>query len=87
MYLLAQYFLKKDGQEADLELDGLKDIYRNMQIVNTSLAERLRAASNVDSTVNALILLDMFAKALPFVINDSLSEIRYLFTPYLTKNL
>ena len=84
MYLLAQYFLQKEGKKGDLELHGLKQIYDNLQLVNTSIAKRLRAASKTDTSVNAIIMLDMFAKAIPYVIKESLEEIRYLFTPYLT---
>jgi hypothetical protein len=84
MYLLAQYFVNKDQNQADLELDGLKSIYENAQIVNTSIAERLRAASDTDSSVNAITLLDMYAQSLPFAISDSLENIKYLFTPFLT---
>jgi hypothetical protein len=83
MYLLAQYFLKQDGYSADLELEGLKKIYHNIHVVNTSIAERLRASSERDSVVNAIVLLDMFALILPHVIEKSLEEIRYLFTPFL----
>ncbi len=83
MYLLAQYFLHKQGGEADLELDGLVKIYRNLQIINSALAARLRAASERDAAVNAVILLDLFAKVMPYTINDSLDEIRHLFAPFL----
>lgn len=84
MYLLAQYFINKEGGIADIELIGLSDIYYNMQIVNRSLAQRLRAADDGDATVNAVVLLDLFAKALPVSITDSLSDMRYLFSGYLT---
>lgn len=83
MYLLAQYFVRKQGRPADLELEGLKKIYSNIHLVNLSMANRLRAASDMDSAVNALIILDLFTKALPYVIEDSLEEIRYLFKPFL----
>ena len=83
MYLLAQYFLKKEGKEADFELEGLKEIYNNIQLVNIAIAKRLRAATETDSSVNALIMLDTYAKALPYFIEEALEEIRYLFTPYL----
>ncbi len=83
MYLLAQYFLKKEGQNADLELKGLRKIYQDMQILNSAVAKRLRAASETDSSVNAIILLDIYTKALPLVIERSLEEIRPLFTPFL----
>jgi len=83
MYLLAQYYLYKQGGAADLELEGLNDIYKNLQIINNSLAERLRAASDQDAAVNAIILLDLFAKAFPYCIEESMEEIRYLFTAFL----
>jgi len=82
MYLLAQYFLKKDGVRSEISLDGLTDIYRNIQIVNMTIAARIRASSVTDSSVNALVLLDMYAKAVPYVIKDHLEEIRYLFTSF-----
>ena len=82
MYLLAQYFLKNEGRSADLELDGLKKIYRDMQIVNTGIAKRLRAWTEADSSLNAIVLLDLYARAMPLVIEDSLKEIRYLFSPF-----
>ena len=37
----------------------------------------------LDASVNALIILDLFSKALPDTIEDQLEEIRYLFEPYL----
>jgi len=82
MYLLAQYFLKNDGKSADFKLDGLKKIYKNMQIINTAIAKRLRAGTETDSSLNAIVLLDLFARALPLVIEDSLQEIRYLFSSF-----
>ncbi len=84
MYLLSQYYRHKNGKSVDLEFNGLKEIYRNMQILNAAIADRLRAASKSDSSVNALILLDMFALALPYAIEESLEEMRHLFLPFLT---
>jgi hypothetical protein len=83
MYLLAQYFLKQIGKDADIELEGLTRIYHNIHIVNKSTAKRLRASSERDSAVNAIVLLDMYALILPHVIKKSLEEIRYLFAPFL----
>jgi hypothetical protein len=83
MYLLAQYFRKKSGLEAELNFEGLKNIYQNMQTLNAAIAERLRAGSETDSSVNALILLDMFALVLPFAVEESLEEMEHLFSKYL----
>ncbi len=84
-YLLSQYFHQNDGQVPDWEMAELSRIYKNMQTVNITLAERIRATTATDSSLNAIIQLDMFAKALPFVIKDSLEEIRRHFTPFLEK--
>lgn len=82
MYLLAQYFLKKNNREYDLDLKGLAKIYEHMQIINNALADRIRAASETDSSVNALILLDMHAKTLSYVIEDYLDELKHMFAAY-----
>lgn len=84
MYLLAQFFLKRDGAEADLELVGLTEIYKNLHIVNTSIAERIKSIAATDSSTNAVIILDTFTNIMPFVIEDHLDEIRHLFSAYLS---
>ena len=84
MYLLAQYFLRKEGQEADFDLEGLKKIYENIQILNGAMFKRLQCTCDKDVAVNSLTILDVFAQTLPFVIEKSLEEIRYMFLPYLT---
>lgn len=86
MYLLAQYFIQKEGGQADPDLQGLVKIYHNLQIINNALAVRLRAASSQDAAVNAVVLLDSFAKILPYTIADSLDEIRNLFISFLTQD-
>jgi hypothetical protein len=86
MYLLAQYFLKKEGHHADLELKGLRKIYDNIQIVNASIARRLRGATEKDSSLNAIVMLDMFAKSISYAIEESLEQIRHLFSPFFIKN-
>ena len=82
MYFLAQYFAKKEGANATLDLDGLSRIYENLQIINVAVAERLRAATTTDSSVNAIVVLDVYAKTVELVIGGSLERIRYLFAPY-----
>ena len=82
-YLLAQYFLKLEGRAPDIRFKGLTAIYSEIQKVNMAFARRLRAACEHDSMVNAMILLDMFAKSMPWAIEESLEEIRHLFQPYL----
>jgi len=83
MYLLAQYFLRKKGKPVDWNLRGLEEIYANIQVVNYTIAERLRAATKTDSVLNALVELDIYAQTLSLVIEDSLEDIRFLFDAYL----
>lgn len=58
-------------------------IKQNIQIVNSSTIDRLRGASKADSSANAIIILDMYARITPYVIEDALEDIRYLFAPYM----
>ena len=80
-YMLAQYYCQKEGHTADFEFEGLAKIYQNVQTVNGAIARRLRAATANDSSVNAIVILDSFAQIVPFAIEESLEELRYLFAP------
>lgn len=82
MYLLAQFFLQKKGLPADPGLNGLARIYQNMHQVNLHIAKRLKSATTTDSSVNAIVLLDSFTNTLPYVIEEHLDEIAYLFKPF-----
>lgn len=78
-YMLTQYFQKLRGREPDFSLEELNRIYQNIHEVNRTMAQRLRQASTTDSSINAIILLDMYAKAMPYAIKQALDEISYLF--------
>ena len=66
-------------------LEGLKAHYHELQQVNASMAKRLAeisahdAKSNGDSSVNALVLLDVFAQSMPDSIDAQLEELRPAF--------
>lgn len=83
MYLLAQYFRQRRGAAPDFALSGLRERYERLHVINVAMAERLRSAVDKDAPVNAVVLLDLFAKALPFSVDESLAELEYLFAPYL----
>jgi hypothetical protein len=82
-YLIAQYLVHRSGGRPDLALEGLRRIYEEVEKVNVGIAGRLRAATERDSTLNAVVLLDVFAKTLPVALDDSLQELRELFAGYL----
>ncbi len=87
MYLLAQYFHKLEGKSVEEGFSGLTQVYEEMRLVNTAMADRLRASVDTDSPVNAIVLLDLFAQTIPWVINDALAEIRHLFSSHLESDL
>jgi hypothetical protein len=80
-YLLAQYFLRQQGKPADPGLDGLKAHYHGLQQVNAGMAKRLGAIEehDSDSSVNALVLLDVFAQSLPDSIDAQLEDLLPVF--------
>lgn len=82
MYLLTQYFRHRQHQTPDWDLVALKAHYRELHHVNMAMTERLRAISKQDGAVNALVLLDLLAKALPYSIDEALEELRAVFEKY-----
>lgn len=85
-YLLGQYFKFKNGDEADWNLDNLMDNYKDIQLLNFGMAARMRSVVDKDANLNALVVLDIFAKELPFSIKKSLENLEYLFKKDDTKN-
>lgn len=83
MYLLAQYFRQQAGADPDYALKGLRDRYRRLHVINVAMSNRLRSVVDKDAPVNAVVLLDLFAKAMPRSVEDSLDELAYLFRAYL----
>ncbi len=85
MYLMARYIVWKSGGKADFELDGLKRIYKDVSAVNRDFCERLRAASEKDANLNAIVNLDCFANLIPLMIKETIEEMKPHFSAYLKK--
>ncbi len=88
MYLMAQYFRQQGGDDPDMDLSGLSQIYSDVEVVNWHMAQRLAVATETDSSLNAIVILDLYAKTLPLLLEkdlliDSLEEIRGLFSSFL----
>lgn len=62
-------------------LDDLVADYEGAALVNRSMADRVRAAFQRDAVVNALVTLDAYAQAVPYVIEDRLEELVHIFPP------
>jgi hypothetical protein len=78
-YLLGQYFRFKKGKQPDWDLEGLAQAYEDIQMINVGMTDRLRSISEEDANANAVVVLDVFAKALPSSIFVDLKELEYLF--------
>ncbi len=60
-YLLGQYLRQQRGLNADWSMTELREVYRNLRLVNLGMTERLRAVTDEDSGPNGMILLDLLA--------------------------
>lgn len=85
MYLLVQYFKYKSGEKPDMDLVGLRKIYDELQVVNMTMAERLRSIEGTTAPVNSVILLDMYTKMIPDKIDNSLKDLASLFSSFLSQ--
>lgn len=82
-YLQLQLFLHREGETVDFDLTGLREIYNKIQKLNVCLARRLRSVCEKDGTVNAVVVLDAFAKSMPPTIERSLKKLHPIFEPIL----
>lgn len=82
-YLMAKYFTRKGLNNEDLTLTELTKIYNDVARLNDAVVQRLRAATNRDSAVNALVHLDVFAKFFSPPLEDSLAQLKASFEPFL----
>lgn len=81
MYLTAQYFRMRSGEEPDWELKKLAEVYRGVSEVNKGMTERLANASTKDANVNAVIHLSTSSQTLDNFLEHCVQEIEYLFPP------
>jgi len=77
MYLLGRYLA--DNAVAPATLGDLRALTEAATRVNRGMADRVRAAFSRDVVVNAVVILDMFARAVPFAIEDGLNELRAMY--------
>lgn len=85
MYMLGQHYRWQRGLSADLDMIGLRRFYAGVAHVNKGMADRIRANKREDGAVNAIVLLDMFARGMPTEVDSTLKHLAPLFEPYLTE--
>jgi hypothetical protein len=79
MYLLGRYLTEVEPLKGAAAMDGLRALHEAATTVNRSMADRVRAAFSRDVVVNAVVILDMFAQTVPYVIEDGLVELRAMY--------
>jgi hypothetical protein len=78
-HLLKQFFVNRAGGKADLDLSELGTLYEELQVVNSSFLERVRAATERDASLNALLNLLSVSMMVGFSLDDGLLELEGLF--------
>jgi len=68
-YLLAQYVRQEEQREALFKAEGLVEIYTKIGRLNNAFSKRLRGFKD-DANINALVILDLFAKMGELYLND-----------------
>jgi hypothetical protein len=79
MYVLEFYLANGELPAGSSAMEGLVSLNQAATVVNRGMADRIRAAFSKDVVVNAVVILDMFAQAVPYVIEDGLEELRAMF--------
>lgn len=74
-YLLQQYFKKVDRPN----LDGLVEIYKNVDDVNRGMLARIKSLGEGDADLNAIVLLNNFGQLLNIEVDMNLSSLEKLF--------
>jgi hypothetical protein len=75
MHMLRQYLRHAQGESPDWSLASLQALYTDIHDVNRQLADRIRAATHKDATVNGLVILDAFAHEVEYNIETNLKEL------------
>lgn len=82
-WLIGQYLREAgDGETREISLRGLSERYRQIGLVNAAFSRRIQAAAEMDASLNAIVLLDCFAKTAPLSIENGLRDMRAIFSAW-----
>lgn len=71
MYILAQHFKAIRNEQPDWKLEKLKSAYKQIQIVNRNIVEKLSDVELNDTTRNAVVTLSNFAEYILMNLEDN----------------
>jgi hypothetical protein len=79
MHLLKEYLKKEKYRlSEDISLDGLLACYREVEVVNQGILQRINSLSEVDANKNALIILNSFAQIIGIRLSNNLETLNNL---------
>ncbi len=78
-YLLHQYYIHQKGGKMDLNFEGFKEHFKEMQTLNYHFLDRARAASEADANLNVLATLFTISSMLSLSLEKQLKGIEHLF--------
>lgn len=82
-YLLAQYFVMKNGKNPDWELKNLVNLFDKVRVVNKCFKKRLEQLNIEDALLNAIVCLDIYIRFTnSVVVEDELADFKNLFLSY-----
>ena len=82
-YLLAQYFLMKNGKTPDWELKYMASFFDKVRVVNKCFKKRLDQLRMDDALLNAIVCLDIYVRfTSSLVVEDELVDFKNLFLSY-----
>lgn len=79
IYMLRQYFNRKNNLPADLDMKVLDEHYKKVSLVNRGLISRLNTVVANDADKNAINILFSISQILSREINYNLNSVEYLF--------
>lgn len=84
MYLFAQFLKKKNKLKPDWDMIHLKDLYEEISKININLAKKITRLESMDTSINAVVILNAFAESIQYAIEDEdFSEFEHLYRSWL----
>lgn len=79
-YLTKQYFIHKEGREADWDLKGLQQFYIELEGLNGDFSKRIKAIDQKDAISNAIVMFFASSVVVAALIEDELKDYKDYFT-------
>ncbi len=78
-FLLRQYFEYRSGNIPDINLRGMDEYYKEIQLVNAGILARINAITPKDADSNAIIILNSLAELLVMACESRLDFVKKFF--------